>query len=117
MCGACGQVVVADPVFPGGRTTRGNLIAAQIIDALCAGLPGRIKVTGRPDGFVVSAPGRRQSLCATVAEVWTAVRAAAPSAVFDVPPEVAARYAGEQALLDAIVTTARTVDSARRSPR
>jgi hypothetical protein len=103
MCGACGQVVVADPVFPDGRTTRGNLIAAQIIEALCA---GRIKVAGRSEGFVVSAPGHRPVLCATVAEMWTAVRAAVPAAVFDVPPEIADRYAGEQALLDAIVATA-----------
>lgn len=103
MCGACGQVVVADPVFPDGRTLRGNLIAAQLIEALCA---GRIKVAGRSEGFVVSAPGRRPVLCATVAEVWTAVRAAAPSAVFDIPPEIADRYTGERALLDAIIANA-----------
>lgn len=106
MCGACGQVVVADPVFPDGRTTRGNLIAAQLLDALCAPLPGRIKVAGRPDGFLVSAPGRRQALCATVAQVWTAVLALAPdaAAVLDpVPPEILRRYASEHALRDAVL--------------
>jgi hypothetical protein len=112
MCGVCGQMVVADPVFPGGRTLRGNLIAAQLINQLCA---GRIKVAGRSEGFVVSAPGRRPVLCSTVADVWTAIRAAAPTAVFDVPPEIAARYAGEQALLDAIVATAPT-GCLRRAP-
>ena len=101
MCGACGRVVVADPVFPDGRTLRGNLIAAQLITALCA---GRIKVAGRPEGFVVSAPGRRQVLCATVAEVWDAI---GPIAELTVPSDYP-----DQTLLHAVLAVIPT----RRSP-
>lgn len=101
MCGACGRVVVADPVFPGGRTLRGNLIAAQLVTALCA---GRITVAGRAEGFVVSAPGRGQVLCATVAEVWTAI---GPVAELTIPSGYP-----DQTLLHAVLA----VSSVRRSP-
>lgn len=80
MCGACGRVVVADPVFPDGRTLRGNLIAAQLITALCA---NRVKVAGRQEGFAVSVPGRAQVLCATVAGVWAAI---GPAPELTIPP-------------------------------
>jgi hypothetical protein len=91
--------VVADPVFPDGRTTRGNLIAGQIIDALCAAAHNRIRVTGRTDGFTVSIPGRRPVPCPTVTDVWSAVLAAAA--------ELEARYRTESRLLHAIVTALR----------
>lgn len=116
MCGACGRTVVADPVFPGGRTVRGNLIAGQIMDQLCSSLPGRVKVAGQPDGFLVAATGRPQALCATVAQAWAAVHAAAPTAVAGldldrIPAEIEARYRAdpEHALLRAVVASAREV--------
>jgi hypothetical protein len=106
--------VVADPVFPGGRTVRANLIAGQIIDQLCSSLPGRVKIAGHPDGFLVSAPGRGQALCATVAEAWAAVHAAAPTAALILHQDLAvleARYRAspEHALLHAVVATAREI--------
>jgi hypothetical protein len=121
MCGACGRTVVADPVFPGGRTTRGNLIAGQIIDRFCgAAAPGRVRVTGRTDGFVISAPGRRQTLCATVGAVWTAVLTAVPATLDvleSIPDDVTSHYADspENALLTAVVESGRA--AARDLPR
>ncbi|MGW4488336.1 hypothetical protein ACWEOE_31370 [Amycolatopsis sp. NPDC004368] len=101
MCGACGRTVVTDPVFPAGRSTRGNLIAGQMLDALCAGT--RIRVSGQPDGFAVTPPGRRPLSCATVAEVWAAVLAAAPGTVVMLTAELEARYRAELPLLQAVV--------------
>jgi hypothetical protein len=101
MCGACGRTVSADPVFPGGRTTRGNLLAGQMIDRLCAVRTGWVRVAGSTEGFVVSAPGRRQAGCPTVADAWRAVLTAAPTAsgtLHAVPDELHARYRGEHAL-------------------
>lgn len=107
MCGACGRTVIADPVFPAGRTTRGNLIAGRILDALRAPWGNGIRVTGRPDGITVTLPGRRPVPCATVADVRSAVLAAAP-ATATTPTELAARYRTETRLLRAIVTASRS---------
>jgi hypothetical protein len=104
MCGACGRTVVADPVFPDGRSTRGNLIAGQILDALCAAAGNRIRVTGGPAGFTASIAGRPVR-CATVAEVWTVVLAAAPDTPSTPPPELEARYRTERRLLRAIAAS------------
>lgn len=107
MCGACGRPVTADPVFPDGRTTRGNLIAAQIINQLCPSAPARVKVVGHAEGFLVSAPGRPQELCWTVAEAWAAVLAADPAAGLGLeraPDELRPRYCGtgDHPLLEAV---------------
>lgn len=109
MCGACGRSVVTDPVFPDGRTTRGNLIAGQIIDALCAAAGNQLRVAGRPDGFTVSMPGRQPVPCATVADVWSTVLAAAPATTVAPTAELAARYRTESRLVGAIVTVATAV--------
>ena len=115
MCGACGRPVVADPVFPDGRTTRGNLIAGQMIDRLCAAAaPGRVRVTGRPEGFTVTLVGRQPIHRATVGEVWTAVLAAVPVVVDvlrSVPEDIASHYADrpEHALLTAVVASGGSV--------
>jgi hypothetical protein len=119
MCGACGRPVAADPVFPEGRTTRGNLIAAQMIAALCPPLAGRVKVVGLADGFVVSAPGRPQALCATVGEAWAALFTAAPAAVAvldDVSDGLAARYRDpiEYRRLEAVIAAGREAARAFR---
>ena len=115
MCGACGRHVAADPVFPEGRTLRGNLIAAQMINELCSSVTPRVKVGGHADGFVVSQPGRRQELCSTVGEAWAAVFAAAPAraVVLDglpdeqegLPDEQEGRHGGraEHRLLQAVI--------------
>src|SRR5690349_3444425 len=118
MCGACGRPLAADPAFPDGRTTRGNLIAAQIINQLCSSLTGRVKVAGLPDGFVVSAPGRGQALCATVSEAWAAVFAAAPAsvAVLETTPDgLEARYSGgiEHRMLEAVIAMGREARALR----
>ncbi|MCH6472393.1 hypothetical protein [Sinomonas terrae] len=115
MCGVCGRAVVADPVFPEGRTTRGNLIAAQMIAGLCPPLAGRVKVAGLAAGFAVTASGGRQALCATVGEAWAAVFAAAPAALGleDVPKELEARYpaVAERLLLQAVIAAGREAAS------
>ncbi|QYN17733.1 hypothetical protein [Amycolatopsis sp. DSM 110486] len=108
MCGACGRTVVADPVFPDGRSTRGNLIAGQVLDALCAAAGNRVRVKGRPEGFTVALPGRRPVPCATVAEVWSAVFAAAPATAITPTAELEARYRTEIRLLRAIITASGT---------
>ncbi|MEW2508027.1 MULTISPECIES: hypothetical protein [unclassified Amycolatopsis] len=104
MCGACGRTVVPDPVFPAGRSTRGNLIAGQLLDALCAAAANRIRVAGHADGFTVTLPGRRPVSCATVADVWSAVLAAAPGTTGTPSAELEARYRTELPLLRAVVT-------------
>lgn len=108
MCGACGRQVAADPVFPEGRTLRGNLIAAQMINQLCSSVTPRVKVGGHADGFVVALPGRRQELCATVGEAWAAVFAAAPARAVvleSLPDEQGGRFGGrpEHRLLQAVI--------------
>ena len=112
MCGACGRTVTADPVFPAGRTTRGNLIAARMIGELCASAAGRATVVGQADRFIVSAPGRQQTLCATVGEAWDAVFSLAPSSALlldAVPEELEEKYrgSGAQQLLGAVVAAGR----------
>ncbi|MFI5614451.1 hypothetical protein [Amycolatopsis sp. NPDC051903] len=109
MCGACGRTVATDPVFPDGRTTRGNLIAGQILDALCAAARNRIRVAGRPDGFAVSLPGRQPVPCATVADVWSAILATAPATATTPTAELEARYRTESRLVRAIVAAANAV--------
>ena len=108
---------MADPVFPGGRTTRGNLLAGQIIDALCAAAHNRIRVTGRPEGFTVSIPGRRPVTCATVADVWSAVFAASPATASVTFPTVQleARYRTESRLLRAVVAASTVAASPAES--
>jgi hypothetical protein len=122
MCGACGRPVAADPVFPEGRTTRGNLIAAQMIAALCLPLAGRVKVAGLADGFAITAPARPQAQCPTVGEAWAALLAAAPDAVAvldNVPDGLQARYRDpiEQRLLEAVIAAGREAAHAPRTAR
>lgn len=113
MCGACGRPVAEDPVFPDGRTTRGNLIAAQMIAELCPSLTGRVKVMARPDGFVVSAPGGQQTVCATVGAVWAVLHSLAQDAGALLEPALAGleeryRRAGEHRLLEAVAASGRS---------
>jgi hypothetical protein len=110
MCGACGRGVADDPVFPDGRTTRGNLIAAQMIVELCPSPAGRVKVRATAEGFVLSVPGGRQIVCTTVDAVWATLHTQAPvsgallESAFD-GLEERYRRAGEHRLLAAVAAS------------
>jgi hypothetical protein len=73
MCGACGSVVVPDPVLGAVRTLRQHLIVAQTINTVCGGLPGAPKVKALSDGWLLSGTSGASRLCHTVEELWTAV--------------------------------------------
>ncbi|WP_457315780.1 hypothetical protein [Sinomonas sp. RB5] len=83
-----------------------------MIAELCPSLTGRVKVVARPDGFVVSAPGGRQTVCATVGAVWAVLHSLAPDAGVLLEPALAGleeryREAGEHRLLEAVAASGR----------
>lgn len=70
MCGACGRVMVPDEVLGPIRTLRQQLIAAQIINAVCQGLPGIPGVQLAGDTWLVRSATGAVTPCSTVSDVW-----------------------------------------------
>ncbi|GAB4098583.1 hypothetical protein GCM10028789_07450 [Sinomonas halotolerans] len=111
MCGACGRAVAADPVFPSGRTTRGSLVVAGILQGLCP-QPGTVRITAHASGWSVRSAGGRHRVCATVTEIWDellAVFPALPEALDAASGGLAQRYddPGDRALLERVLDLGR----------
>jgi len=112
MCGVCGRDLTPDAAFPTGRTTRQQMVAAQMLTGLCQLVSANVKVIGRAEGFIVVAAGRPLTLCATARDVWLTIHAVTPQAsdaLYEIPGALTARYSGEaeRGLLRALMSEGR----------
>lgn len=74
MCGACGSTIYPDPVMGTEPTLRKRMLVAQVVAAVCAGLPGAPRITALAEGWTLIGPTGAVELCHTVAEIWLALR-------------------------------------------